>query len=503
MAERETEAAEDTRTYPQRRGGTLLEECGRRVAQMPGFDKHIVRVAKTMPAAGVEVSAVRGALRGAVHGRGMPVDAVHSGAGTSEFSGLTVLMVAAQRGRADVIKVLLKEFGAGAGAVADSTCARAALELAVSGNHAAAASELRVWLGDETSGDAGEDGEVVDDGEDGEVTEGGTAQGAPRSETTSSAPSVFGRLKMTAAVAGSSGASISSDHNTGAGAGAGRTALSPKWKKDYSELSFAEKLRMLKAPAAPAAGSVAADDSQSRLAEAPQDGWVRFGAVHSQWRDHLDIRSDGTFGRVSRDDGGRWSAARWESAEVGEITIHWANWDVSDTLHTTDGGATFHAVGTNQRGDEYQFKLTATETSSGDGAGGARSTLSLPAWFNPAAPDVQAASGEFRGKARRDRPGKDSAREDTDGGWKRRRQSDGGASMAVPQVSRLKALERGAKFGTLTAEQQAELAELRGGAVGASAVGSDGASSPKKQRPAVAAALPSSLDDDMDEYFKR
>ena len=277
------------------------------MAQMPGFDKHIVRVAKTMPAAGVEVSAVRGALRGAVHGRGMPVDAVHSGAGTSEFSGLTVLMVAAQRGRADVIKVLLREFGAGAGAVADSTCARAALELAVSGNHAAAANELRVWLGDETSGDAGEDGEVVDDGEDGEVTEGGTAQGAPRSETASSAPSVFGRLKMTAAVAGSSGASISSDHNTGAGAGAGATALSPKWKKDYSELSFAEKLRMLKAPAA---GSVAADDSQSRLAEAPQDGWVRFGAVHSQWRDHLDIRSDGTFGRVSRDDGGRWSAAR-------------------------------------------------------------------------------------------------------------------------------------------------------------------------------------------------
>ena len=149
MAERETEAAENSPyVAPQRRGGTLLEECGRRVAQMPGFDKHIVRVAKTMPAAGVEVSAVRGALRGAVHGRGMPVDAVHSGAGTSEFSGLTVLMVAAQRGRADVIKVLLKEFGAGAGAVADSTCARAALELAVSGNHAAAASELRVWLGE-------------------------------------------------------------------------------------------------------------------------------------------------------------------------------------------------------------------------------------------------------------------------------------------------------------------------------------------------------------------
>ena len=87
---------------------------------MPGFDKHIVRVAKAMSAECAEVSAVRGALRGAVHGRGMPVDAVHSGAGSSgsDLSGLTVLMIAAQRGRADVVKVLLKEFGAGAGAVA-------------------------------------------------------------------------------------------------------------------------------------------------------------------------------------------------------------------------------------------------------------------------------------------------------------------------------------------------------------------------------------------------
>jgi hypothetical protein len=34
---------------------------------MPGFDKHVVRVAAAMAAGGTEVSALRGALRGAVH----------------------------------------------------------------------------------------------------------------------------------------------------------------------------------------------------------------------------------------------------------------------------------------------------------------------------------------------------------------------------------------------------------------------------------------------------
>jgi hypothetical protein len=36
-------------------------------ANMPGFDKHVVRVAAAMAAGGTEVSALRGALRGAVH----------------------------------------------------------------------------------------------------------------------------------------------------------------------------------------------------------------------------------------------------------------------------------------------------------------------------------------------------------------------------------------------------------------------------------------------------
>ena len=91
-------------------------------------------------------------------------------------------------------------------------------------------------------------------------------------------------------------------------------------------------------------------------AAAAAQGWARFGAVHSQWRDQLDIRSNGTFSRVSRDDGGSWAAGRW-NGDVGEITINWANWDVSDTFHTTDGGASWAAVGRNQWGDEYQVSL--------------------------------------------------------------------------------------------------------------------------------------------------
>ena len=35
---------------------------------MPGFDKHVARVAAAMAAGGTEVSALRGALRGAVGG---------------------------------------------------------------------------------------------------------------------------------------------------------------------------------------------------------------------------------------------------------------------------------------------------------------------------------------------------------------------------------------------------------------------------------------------------
>lgn len=468
---------------------------------MPGFDKHIARVAKAMPTGGEEVSALRGALRGAVHGRGMPVDAVHSGAG-SDLSGLTVLMVAAQRGRADAIKVLLREFGAGAGAVADSTSARAALGLAVSGNHTSAASELRAWLGDRAGGDASEDGEIVDDGEDGEVAVSIPAQAASRSEATSSRSPVFARLKMTGGAAASRGTNTGNHRNSAASAG--DTVMSPKWKKAYSELSFAEKLRLLKTPAAaPADDSPAPNDVQSRQADVPQNGWVRFGAVHSQWRDHLDIRSDGSFTRVSRDDGGRWSEARWQDEQVGEITIHWANWDVSDTLHTTDGGASFHAVGTNQWGDEYQFALKATETSGGEGAGGGRSIITLPAWFNPAAPEVKAASGEFRGKSRRrDRPPGTSSHDGAEQSRKRARESNNSGSMVVPQASRLKVLERGAKFGTLTAEQQSELAELRR----SSAEGTDIESidaAPSKMARSAGAASSSSLDDDMDDYFKR
>jgi hypothetical protein len=463
---------------------------------MPGFDKHIVRVAKAMT--GVEVSAVRGALRGAVHGRSMPVDAVHSGTGSSgsELRGLTVLMIAAQRGRADVVKVLLKEFGAGAGAVADSTSARAALGLALTGNHSVAASELQAWLGEGSGGNGSKDSEVMDDEEEGEVSESSATHQAPGIEPASSTKSVFARLKVTSESGSSSNTTCSAfDSGAAARAGAGSTVVSPKWKKDYSELSFAEKLRMLKAPAAPV---------DAGLADAPQDGWIRFGAAHSQWRDHLDIRSDGSFSRASRDDGGRWREARWEGELVGEFTIHWANWNVSDTLRTTDGGATFHAVGTNNSGDEYQLTLKVTETSGGSTAGAAQSTLRLPAWFNPAAPEVQAAGGDFRGKARRrDRPAKDT-HEDSDRGMdrgrKRQRQNDSSATMAPPKVSRLKALERGAKFGTLTNEQVAELAELQGSRAGGSKDSADDdAGERKKKRPAAAA----SLDDDMDDYFKR
>lgn len=465
---------------------------------MPGFDKHIVRVAKVMPAGGNDVSALRGALRGAVHGRGMPVDAVHSGAGASgaDLGGLTVLMVAARRGRADAIDVLLKEFSAGAGSVDDTTSARAALTLAVSGDHVAAARSLRAWLGQKVGGDASEEGEVADDSEEGEVAGSGSAQQSPRTEAAPSKPSVFARLKMTADAGSSSTFSANRSRSVaGAGDSVPATSVSPKWKKDYSELSFADKLRMLKAPAAPA------DDASSpHLAKAPQDGWVRFGAVHSQWRDHLEIRSDGTFSRVSRDDGGRWGEVRWQG-EIGEITIQWANWDVSDTLHSTDGGASFHAVGTNQWGDEYQFTLKATEVSGGGHADEARRTLSLPAWFNPAEPEVQAASGDFGRKARRrDRPSREGAHGDTEQGRKRHRQGDS-ATMAVPKASRLKVLERGAKFGTLSTEQQAELAELRAGGAGGSDDSSDEAGPIKRKRSSVASS--SSLDNDMDDYFKK
>lgn len=57
-----------------------------------------------------EKNALRGILRGAVHGRGMAVDALNA-------EGVTLLMLAASKGRAHCIQVLLHEFGAGHGAV--------------------------------------------------------------------------------------------------------------------------------------------------------------------------------------------------------------------------------------------------------------------------------------------------------------------------------------------------------------------------------------------------
>ena len=74
--------------------------------------------------------------------------------------------------------------------------------------------------------------------------------------------------------------------------------------------------------------------------------------------------------------------------------------------------------------------------------------------------------------------------------------------MVPPKASRLKVLERGAKFGTLTAEQAAELAELQRGCVatGGSNDGSDDDAVSRKKKRFTAAA---SLDDEMDAYFKK
>jgi hypothetical protein len=485
---------------------------------MPGFDKHVVRVAAAMAAGGTEVSALRGALRGAVHGRSMPVDNVHSGGGASgaALAGLTLLMVAAQRGRADAIKVLLDEFGAGGGVVGDSTSARAALALAVSGSHEAVARALRAWLGESTGADLsedgevaddGEDGEVADDGEDGEVAEDGEVSTAPsRTAAAPSKPSVFARLQLSTGGGGGGGSgTVAAD-----GGATAAPAASPKWKKDYSELSFAEKLRLLKAPAAPAAGDE--PDVAATQPQAPEDGWVRFGAVHSQWRDQLDIRSDGSFSRVARDDGGRWSELRWDSEEVGQITITWANWDVSDTLHTSNGGATFQAVGTNQWGDEYQFNIKVREVSAGGdggGGGGGGGRLTLPAWFNPAQPQVQAAAGDFGGGKgrRRDRASRDDGQGDGDRGGRKRQRSEGSSSSmtmgSAPEVSQLKALERGEKFGTLSAAQKEQLTALRSGGGGGGGGGGDGGGGDDGGGKKRATASSSSLDDDMDDYFKK
>jgi hypothetical protein len=75
------------------------------------YGKHWLKAAKVIAATAEEQQkggpedARRGILRGAVHGRGMPVDWVHEGS--------TLLMVAASRGNIDCMNVLLDEFGAG------------------------------------------------------------------------------------------------------------------------------------------------------------------------------------------------------------------------------------------------------------------------------------------------------------------------------------------------------------------------------------------------------
>ena len=105
---------------------------------MGKFDKHVARAAAAMPAGGEQVGGLRGALRGAVHGRGMPVDHVHAGGGA--LGGRSLLMLAAERGRADCVAVLLDEFSAGAGAAADgASSGQEALRLARAGGHDAAA----------------------------------------------------------------------------------------------------------------------------------------------------------------------------------------------------------------------------------------------------------------------------------------------------------------------------------------------------------------------------
>ena len=382
---------------------------------MGKFDKHVARAAAAMPAGGEQVGGLRGALRGAVHGRGMPVDYVHTGGGA--LGGRSLLMLAAERGRADCVAVLLDEFSAGAGAAADgASSGQEALRLARAGGHDAAARLLRRWApggaagADDGSasdgeiperggrGGGGPGGEELSDGEvaDAEDSDEGEIRSAPRQPQAAARPSVFARLKLGG---GATSGAAASPREAASGAAAA-AAPAPRWKKDYSELSFAEKLRQLKAPDAAAGGEDAAD-----VEAPPEEGWVRFAAVHSQWRDGLEVRSDGSFSRVGRDDGGTWAPMEWEG-ESGTLRINWANWDVEDTLQTSDGGASWQAKGTNQceysnglrqpsrrasdrdlrplaGGDEYNFSLKLVAASDDGG----RSMVVLPRWFNPVRAD--------------------------------------------------------------------------------------------------------------------
>eukprot|EP01043_Picozoa_sp_COSAG02_P062467 COSAG02_NODE_8627_length_2501_cov_1.642798_2_plen_768_part_00 len=107
-----------------------------------------------------EKNALRGILRGAVHGRGMAVDALNA-------EGVTLLMLAASKGRTHCIQVLLHEFGAGHGAVpvhvpgADdsseapdgATSASEALRLAIDLDQPQAASVLLTWSEQNTAVD--------------------------------------------------------------------------------------------------------------------------------------------------------------------------------------------------------------------------------------------------------------------------------------------------------------------------------------------------------------
>ena len=104
---------------------------------------------------------LRGALRAAVHGRALPVDYVHEGT--------TLLMLAASRGRVECIEVLLREFGAGPGAVEaaegddesaeGATSASEALRLAIDLDQPEAAAALLAWAEANAGGEEEEEEE--------------------------------------------------------------------------------------------------------------------------------------------------------------------------------------------------------------------------------------------------------------------------------------------------------------------------------------------------------
>ena len=128
------------------------------------FGKHWLKAAAVIAATaeeqekGGQEDALRGILRGAVHGRGMPVDWLHDGS--------SLLMVAASRGNIDCMNVLLDEFGAGPGAVEGAeagsagTSASEALRLAVDLDQAEAAAELLAWS--EENAEEAKEAEVLD-----------------------------------------------------------------------------------------------------------------------------------------------------------------------------------------------------------------------------------------------------------------------------------------------------------------------------------------------------